>query len=67
MNTYRVWISGQKDRTLVTRQFETSFAARQWIATRYDLKTHDAVAQRVRDVATDALDDFNYVGSRHHY
>jgi hypothetical protein len=65
MNTYRIWISGQKDRTLVTRQFETSFAARQWIATRYDLKTYDAVAQRVWD--QDPLDDFNYVGSRHHY
>ena len=49
MNTYRIWISGQKDRTLVTREFETSFLARQWMALRYDLKTYDVVAQRVGD------------------
>ena len=47
MNTYRIWISGQKETTLVTRQFETSFAARMWMANRYGLKTYDVVAQRV--------------------
>jgi hypothetical protein len=49
MNTYRIWVSGQKETTLVTRQFETSFAARMWMANRYGLKTYDVVAQRVRD------------------
>jgi hypothetical protein len=49
MNTYRIWVSGQKDTTLVTRQFDTSFAARQWMASRYDLKTFNIVAKRVRE------------------
>ena len=48
MKMYRVWISGQKAETLVTREFESAIAARLWIAAFYGLKTYDAVAQRVK-------------------
>jgi len=46
MNTYRVWVSGQKAQTLETLQAETSIAARLKVAHKYRLKTYDVVAQR---------------------
>jgi hypothetical protein len=48
MNTYRVWIVGQKAATEQVKQFETSLAARQWMARRYGLDLWDACAQRVK-------------------
>jgi hypothetical protein len=65
-DTYRVWISGQKERTLVTREFESAIAARLWIAARYDLKTYDAVAQRVEPVE-DTVPSSRYIASPYSY
>ncbi len=46
---FRVWISGQKETTMVFRQFASAFNARMFLANRYGLKTYDVVAQRVSE------------------
>jgi hypothetical protein len=47
MNTYRVWISRQKETTLVTEQFADITSAKLALAGRYNTKTFNVVAQRV--------------------
>jgi acyl dehydratase len=47
MNTYQIWVAGQMAQTLYTKDFDSSFAARRWMAERYDLHVTDIVARRV--------------------
>jgi len=47
MKTYRIWISRQKETTIVTREFADAFAAKLWMASRHNIKTFNVVTQRV--------------------
>jgi hypothetical protein len=52
-NRYRCWVVKQKEATLTTIEAETSFLARQRLASRLGLKTFEIVAVRI-DAGTKA-------------
>jgi len=47
MNRYKVWIDGRKETTVQFFETETSFQARQRLATQYNVKTFTVIAVRV--------------------
>lgn len=45
MNTYQTWICGDRD-TMETIEAESSFDARKYLATKYNVELTDCVARR---------------------
>lgn len=66
MNAYQVYSPAMPNLPREILNAETSFAARKDYAARHGIANYECIARRIEQ-DNDPLDDFNYVGSRHHY
>lgn len=62
MNKYRVWVDGKKERTIQFVEANTSFFARQHIASRHNVKSIECISQRVY---TDIVNGKEYILANH--